>query len=212
MGVRRGGDWPISIEMPLAPLGSLDSLLETLDLRRPAVAAHSRRVAACARQLGHFVGLDALDLEVLVTAALIHDAGALLDQQALPGLEDWCGLDAEVSDILWYASRRHDLHRHAPIAARLLAVAHAFDDLTTAREYQVPLQPDTARMAIAREAGRRYCPLAVNALMGVRPELLDEAGEKAVVDATLSGRVDIDSSRLDAATPWQVDYRFVTSS
>ena len=67
-------------------------------------------------------------------------------------------------------------------------------------------------MVIAREAGRRYCPLAVNALMGARPELLDEAGEKAVVDATLSGRVDIDRSRLEAAIPWRVDYRFVTTS
>ena len=109
--------------MPLAPLGSLDSLLETLDLRRPAVAAHSRRVAACAHQLGHLVGLDALDLETLVTAALIHDAGALLDQQALPGLEAWCGLDAEVSDILWYASRGYDLHRHAPWRPACSAVA-----------------------------------------------------------------------------------------
>ena len=64
--------------MRTAPVGSLDTLLETLDLRRPAVAAHSRRVAACARQLGRFVGLDPRDLEILVTAALVHDVGALV--------------------------------------------------------------------------------------------------------------------------------------
>ena len=39
-----------------APVGSLERLLETLDLRRPAVAAHSRRVAAYARLLGIGMG------------------------------------------------------------------------------------------------------------------------------------------------------------
>lgn len=199
--------------MLTAPVGSLDTLLETLDLRRPAVAAHSRRVAACARQLGQMVGLDAPDLETLVTAALVHDVGALVGRATDPhGLETWCGLSKEVSDALWYAVRRFDHHRHAPLVARLLAVAHAFDDLTSPREYQVPLQPDTARMVIAREAGRRYCPLAVNALMGVRPERLDEAGERALAYVTVGGRADIDPSRLDAARPWKVDYRFVTTS
>jgi hypothetical protein len=76
----------------------------------------------------------------------------------------------------------------------------------------VPMQADTARMAIAREAGRRYCPLAVNALVAVRPELLDEAGERAQADVTVGGRADIDRSRLDAARRWKVDYRFVTTS
>src|SRR5262249_6687383 len=126
--------------------------------------------------------------------------------------EDWCGLSEEVSDALWYAVRRYDHHRHAPLAARLLAVAHAFDDLTSAREYQVPMQADTARIAIARDAGRRYCPRAVNALMAVRPETLDEAGERALPEVTLEGRADVDSSRLDAARFWKVDYRFVTTS
>ena len=199
--------------MHTAPVGSLDTLLETLDLRRPAVAAHSRRVAACARQLGQFVGLDPQDLEILVTAALVHDVGALVGRATDPhGLETSFGLDEEISDALWYAARRFDHHRHAPLVARLLAVAHAFDHLTSAREYQVALKADTARMAIAKEAGRRYCPLAVNALMGVRPELLDEAGERALSDVTVGGRADIDPSRLDAARPWTVDYRFVTTS
>ncbi len=199
--------------MITAPVGSLDALLETLNLRRPAVAAHSRRVAACARKLGLVVGLDQADVHALGTAALIHDAGTLIGRPTdLPGLEAWCDLSEEVADILWYSSRRYDHHRHAPVAARLLAVAHAFDDLTSPREYQVPLKPDTARMAIAREAGRRFCPLAVNALMMVRPELLDDTAERALAEVTVCGRVNIDPSRLDAATPWRVDPRFATTS
>ena len=61
----------------------------------------------------------------------------------LTELGAWCGLDDEVADVLWYSARRFDHHRHAPLAARLLAVAHEFDELTAAREYHVPLQADT---------------------------------------------------------------------
>src|SRR4029077_16684812 len=117
--------------MRTAPVGSLDTLLETLDLRRPAVAAHSRRVAACARQLGRFVGLDPRDLEILVTAALVHDVGALVGRATDPhGLETSFGLDEEVSDALWYSARRFDHHRHAPLVARRRAMPNASDALT----------------------------------------------------------------------------------
>jgi HD-GYP domain-containing protein (c-di-GMP phosphodiesterase class II) len=203
--------------MRTAPVGSLDTLLETLDLRRPAVAAHSRRVAAYARQLAIVVGLDDIELVALEQAALIHDAGSLVGRSMgstidMVGLGAWCGLAEGVTDILWYAVRRFDHHRHAPLAARLLAVAHAYDDLTAAREYHVPLQPDTAKMAIAREAGRRYCPIGVTALMTLSLERLDDGSERAVADVRTDGRADIDASRVDAAGWWRVDYRFVTTS
>jgi HD-GYP domain-containing protein (c-di-GMP phosphodiesterase class II) len=203
--------------MRTAPVGSLDTLLETLDLRRPAVAAHSRRVAAYAWQLGLAVGLDDVELRALEQAALVHDAGTLVGRSAaataeLTGLDVTYGLDAEVSDILWYALRRFDHHRHAPIAARLLAVAHAYDDLTTSREYQVPLQPETARLAIAREAGRRYCPIAVAALFTMFADRLDDAAERGMGDVRPDCRADVDESRLQAARPWRTNYRLVTNS
>jgi response regulator RpfG family c-di-GMP phosphodiesterase len=199
--------------MRTVPVGSLDSLLETLDLRRPAVAAHSRRVAAAALKLGVAIGLDPEELADLATAARIHDAGSLLGRPTnLLDLEEWCGLSEQVADILWYSSRPYSHHRHAPLAARILAVAHTFDDLISPREYQVPMSPETARLAIAREAGRRFCPLAANALMIVRPEVLDEDAERAVADVVPCGRAEIDPSRIEAASPWRIDYRLVTTS
>jgi hypothetical protein len=203
--------------MLTAPVGSLDRLLETLDQRRPAVAAHSRRVAAYVRLLGIGLGLDAIELTMLEQAALVHDAGALVGRPAgiaadLTDLGAWCGLDDEVADILWYAARRFDHHRHAPLAARLLAVAHEFDELTTAREYHVPLQADTAKIAIAREGGRRFCPLAVTALMALRLDRIDDVAERALTEVVPEGRADVDQSRIDAAKWWRADYRFVTNS
>ena len=91
--------------MRTAPVGSLDTLLETLDFRRPAAAAHSRRVAVIARQLGVIVALAGDDMTTLVDAALIHEAGSLVgaaDNVAeLVGLPTWCGLSEDVDDVLW---------------------------------------------------------------------------------------------------------------
>ena len=171
-------------------------------------------MAAAARQLGLIAGLGAAELDALTRAALVHDAATLLGRAAgssTEQLDAWCGLGEDVADILWYAARRYDHHRHAPVSARLLSVAHAFDDFTSPREYQVPLHPDTARMAIAREAGRRFCPLAVNALMALRPEQLDEEGERGMEDVAPGGRAAVDPSRFEGR-PWPVDYRFVTNS
>ena len=116
-----------------------------------------------------------------------------------------------MDDVLWYATRRFDHHRHAPPAARLLAVAHAFDELTTAREYHVPLSPESARMAIAREAGRRFCPMAVNVLVAARLEhceAVDVGGGVARPD----GPACVDADRLRGSRRLTIDYRFVTIS
>jgi hypothetical protein len=201
--------------MRTAPVGSLHTLLETLDYRRPAVAAHSRRVALFARQLGVVVGLAPDEMATLVSAALIHEAGALVgpvDTADLSGLHTWCGLSDDVDDVLWYATRRFDHHRHAPLAARLLAVAHAFDELTAAREYQVPLSAESAQMAIAREAGHRFCPAAVNALVVARLDRFDAACDLSGPAPQPDGRATVDAERLASGRPVTIDYRLVTTS
>jgi hypothetical protein len=203
--------------MRTAPVGSLETLLETLDHRRPAIAAHSRRVAVFARQLGIVVGLPAEELATLVQAALVHDAGALIGRECeassdLSGLHTWCGLLDEVEDVLWYSTRRFDHHRHAPLGARLLAVAHAFDELTATREYRVPLSAESAMMAIAREAGRRYCPVAVNALIAARFERIQPGLVVEDLGARPETPARVDGGRLGAGTLLRVDYRLVTTS
>jgi HD-GYP domain-containing protein (c-di-GMP phosphodiesterase class II) len=201
--------------MRAAPVGSLDTLLETLDYRRPAVAAHSRRVAVFARQLGVVVALPDDDLRTLVAAALIHDAGTLMgDREAgdLFRLQAWCGLPDDVDDLLWYAARRFEHHRHAPVAARLLAVAHAYDELTAPREYHVPLSPESARMAIAREAGRRFCPAAVNALIAAGLERVSPGRDVRDVSSMPETRVAPETVRAAGMSPMTIDYRLVTTS
>lgn len=57
-------------------------------------------------------------------------------------------------------------------ASRLIAVAHAYDQMTTARPGRPALLPDEATRILMAEAGRRYDPLAVKLLVnqvGVYP-------------------------------------------
>ena len=201
--------------MRTAPVGSLETLLETLEYRRPAVAAHSRRVAVFARHLGDVAGLQGDEMATLMQAALVHEAGALVGRLGtatdLPGFQTWCGLSDDVDDVLWYSVRPFERHRHAPLGARLLAVAHAFDEYITPREYHVPLSATGARMAIAREAGRKYCPVAVNALLTARLELLTSPLADASLSIHSDGPVRIEVDRLEGPC-LRADYRFVTTS
>ena len=202
--------------MHTVPVGSLETLLETLDYRRPAAAAHSRRVAVFGRHLAVVMGLQGDEMATLVQAALVHEAGALVGRSDkatdLPGFQTWCGLSDDVDDVLWYATRRFDHHRHAPLGARLLAVAHAFDELTTAREYHVPMSAESARMAIARDAGRRFCPMAVNALAAARLEQCDAGRDVRDLLAQPDGPARLDAEDLARSRPLAIDYRFVTIS
>lgn len=203
--------------MHTVPVGSLDTLLDTLDLLRPAVAAHSRRVAVYARQLGVTVRLPSDDLSTLNQAALVHDAGVLIGAGTematdLPGLETWCGLSEDVADVLWYSTRRFDHYPHAPLTARLLAVAHAFDELTAAREYHVALSLESARMAIARHANGRFCPVAVNALV-IAVDVSNGAADIDSVVVIPDGAVrGLDEEQIARAERLRVNYRLVTTS
>ena len=154
-------------------------------------------------------------MATLLQAALVHEAGALVGRLGsateLPGFQTWCGLSDDVDDVLWYSVRPYNRHTHAPLGARILAVAHAFDELITPREYNVPLSATCARMAIAREAGRKYCPMAVNALLMARLELLTSPSADADLRIHSDGPVALDGDRLEGS-PFRSDYRFVTTS
>jgi HD-GYP domain-containing protein (c-di-GMP phosphodiesterase class II) len=67
------------------------SLSEAIDLAAPAVSSHQLRVAYAAWRLGCAAGLCGAETERLLIAALLHDIGALEDQEKLrliQGAED----------------------------------------------------------------------------------------------------------------------------
>ncbi len=196
-----------------------ETLLAMLQASRPAVAAHSRRVAGLATRIAIQYGLAAETIEAIHFGALLHDVGKLL----VPGdiLEkagrltsrEWHQLrqhpelgaelveNAEVSDevceIILFHHECEDgtgypdrlVGRAIPFAVRIVSVADAFDALTTRRAYREPLSLEAARAAIGRQAGKRYCPWVASALLSL-PLTLLETKPPAVVDYQLDGLPD----------------------
>jgi len=55
-----------------------------------------------------------------------------------------------------------------PLGARILAVADAYDAMTSTRPYRAPFTPEAAFAELRRDAGPRLDPAAVEALVGIR--------------------------------------------
>lgn len=99
---------PISIKL----LDFLLALSESLDLFNPLLAQHQIRTAFIAWKIGEAYQLDPLDLENLITAALLHDIGALTP-------EDKVALHESEYD--------EDIHKHCIIGEKLLCQSPLFE-------------------------------------------------------------------------------------
>lgn len=100
---------PISIKL----LDFLLSLSESLDLFNPLLAQHQIRTAFIAWKIGEELRLVPLDLETIITAALLHDIGALTP-------EDKVALHESEYD--------RDIHQHCIIGEKLLSQSPLFEE------------------------------------------------------------------------------------
>ena len=100
---------PISIKL----LDFLLSLSESLDLFNPLLAQHQIRTAFIAWKIGREYRLEPLDLENVITAALLHDIGALTP-------EDKVALHESEYD--------KNIHEHCIIGEKLLSQSPLFEE------------------------------------------------------------------------------------
>lgn len=183
-------------------LGRVDTMLSALDVHRPDVAAHSRRVATFAVRLASQYGLDPETLETIRVGALLHDVGKLLvparilDKPGRPNAREWeqlrihpmlgmdiahrCGFDDDVCAIVLYHHERYDGGGYPdglegtsiPFTARLVGAIDAFDAITSQRDYRERLSVEAARQMIVRDAGTKFCPWIVSGILALPPALL----------------------------------------
>lgn len=170
----------------MAFLRSLRSLAAAIDAREHHTARHSRRVAELARTMGYAFGLSAGDMEVLTIAARVHDVGKIgVPDQILnkPGpltKSEWevmrahatIGADivAEVPELSFVATVvRHHHERldgagypdglsgeQIPFFSRIIAVADAYECMTSNRTYRTKLPIATAYNELRNGAGTQF--------------------------------------------------------
>ena len=177
-------------------LAGLRSLAHAIDARDPDTAEHSRRVAELAAALARARGWGPDQIELLREAALVHDVGKIgvpeaillasrpLDPEEFEQVKQHAALgaqlaadvlsDAQVMWIRWHHERADGTGYpdglaadQLPEGAKLLAVADAWDAMTTARRYRGARTIEWALAECERQSGVQFAPEAVDALMTV---------------------------------------------
>lgn len=173
---------------------TLDALVASIEAKDPASVGHSARVAQLCEWMAEALGLGFRETQEARTAGMLHDLGKLAipsrvlrlprerneaEQQVMAEhpihAVDMLG-DIEFVrgslDGIAHHHERYDgrgypsglLGEQIPLAARIIAVADAFDALTTERSYRAALSPDEAMAELHRRAGSHLDPHVVSAL------------------------------------------------
>jgi hypothetical protein len=183
------------------------AFVRAIDARDPYTARHSEKVAAYAVELAQALGLSPAACERIRLAGLLHDVGKLaLERSVLHKAgplsdDEWRevrrhpGLSAHIlGGVAHFAAflpaARHHHERHdgrgypdglagteIPLDARVLAVADAYDAMTSNRSYRAAVPHAEAMRCLKAGAGSQFDPVCVAAFATLKldPGRIDEA-------------------------------------
>ncbi len=175
------------------------SLTMAIEAKDPYTEGHSVRVAAYSEAMGKRLGLPSAQLDVIHRACLLHDIGKIaVDEGILHKGERLDRREKEKMDLhpligesilrpielLWPllpGVRSHHEHYDGtgypdglkgnaiPVEARIMAVADAFDAMTSDRPYRRALSEQAALDELRRNAGTHFDPRVVAAFEEIFP-------------------------------------------
>ncbi len=170
-------------------------LAAAIDAKDPYACGHSQRVSEYTLLAASSLPFSREEREAIEYAAILHDVGkAYIPDKILlkPGpfnAEEWgvmrkhpvigCNmlnripLLEKASKLVLHHHERYDGNGYpdglkgeaTPFGARLIAVADAFDTMTTYHLYRVACDVDYAIEKLRRLAGAQFCPAAVHAFV-----------------------------------------------
>lgn len=180
-------------------LQTVIDLVETLEAKGGFTPGHSENLVRCATAMGEALGLGADDLDVLRQAAYLHDLGKIAFPEAIlakPGrltpqertlVESHPEIGARLIGSITSLKavvpivRHHHEHwngsgypdglagEEIPMLARILAVAEAFEGMTTEKPYRAAYDP---RVALAEMRGSgNFDPAVLDVLEPLLPLL-----------------------------------------
>lgn len=173
--------------------GFVRAIADALDAKDDYVHGHARRVSGYATAIGRRLRLDTGALEQLQLAALLHDIGKIgtpdhillkparltADERAIVQLHSERGarMLAGISEMHEVAAAVRHHHEHfdgtgypegllgeqIPLPARIIAVADAYDAMTSPRPFREALDHEEALMHLVSGAGGQFDPEIVRA-------------------------------------------------
>ncbi len=173
--------------------GTIKTLAAAIDAKDPYTHGHSQRVMEYALIAGANLSLSPEEMETLEYASILHDVGKIsVDSVILnkPGslteaeweiIQEHPAIGANLlrgisflekaADLVLYHHERYDGEGYPtglkgdalPLGARIIAVADAFDTMTTDRAYREAMTVDEAIKELNECSGKQFCPVAVKA-------------------------------------------------
>ncbi len=174
----------------------LETLADVIAKRDAYTSAHSLRVSEYARMTAQRLGLSVSQQEAIALAARVHDLGKIsvpdavlrragpLSSDELAELHRHTAIGAEIVSKLtdFSDSREAILYHHErwdgsgiyqlaseriPIGARIIAIADAYDAMTSNRPYRHALSPDAALAEVEKGRGVQFDPAVTDAFLEV---------------------------------------------
>jgi len=185
-----------------------ETLIAAVDTKDLYASGHSSRVKEYTMLTANSLSFSLEELQAIEFGALLHDigkiwihdsvlrkSGPLTDEEwyimrkhALKGAHMLNGIPylEKVRDIVLYHHERYDgkgyprglKGRDIPIGARLVAVADAYDTMTTEHSYRDKMIIDDAINQLIEGSGTQFCPVAIKAFISA----FEKSQEKAERD------------------------------
>ena len=186
-----------SRELEATLLETIETLNAAVEARDPYTAGHSQRVRRVSLAIGRELRLPAKQLGALATAALFHDIGKIgmpdsiltkPDRLDRAEARSCASTSARGAEIVARISSLQDCvpairHHHErwdglgypdglsgtsiPVEAAIIAIADAWDAMTTDRPYAIALDLDEAMLQIHAGRGKQFNPAVVDAFAAV---------------------------------------------
>jgi putative nucleotidyltransferase with HDIG domain len=185
-----------TVEIRRLFLGAIEALVFALEAKDKYTAGHSRRVTEVALAIGRELSLPEDYMEDLRWGSLLHDVGKIAVDQFIqnkpgkltPAEYEHIMIHAQVGAgivrpvvndrVVEMVAHHHDryngtgLHQvvageDIPLGARILAVADAFDAMTSDRPYRPAMPVEEARQEIRRCVGTQFDPVVASAFLRI---------------------------------------------
>lgn len=179
---------------------TIEALAEAVDRRDPYTSQHSQRVTEYVKKIAERLNLSPTEIEPLVWAASIHDLGKIGVPEGIllkPGHldnDEWrvvrkhpaVGTDI-VARVSFHPTARDIIRHHhewfdgsgypngiggdrIPLGARILAVADAFEAMTSDRPYRPALSYQAAVAELEAGKGTQFDPVIVDTFLTILKE------------------------------------------
>lgn len=175
--------------------GTLKSLVNALEARDAYTGKHSERVTGYAVAIARQLNCSTVQIESLQHIGYLHDIGkigiadSILNKPGPLTQQEWMVIKQHpvigeniVTELVLSPEERSIIRHHherwdgkgypdglaeeeIPLTARIVAVADAFDSMTSKRAYRDPMPKEAAFKELVTHAGKQFDPVAVKAFI-----------------------------------------------